>query len=78
MNLLIFCAGVGVGAFVSLMAAIWLVGRVNKGSADRAEKASVLTAELMRERNELDKLKVTCLEGVRRAMENANESTALK
>lgn len=58
MNTLCLLAGTGAGALVTVVVFLWTVAKVKTKAEERAEAQNKLTAELMKERNEIDKKKV--------------------
>ena len=69
MNTLYFLAGLGLGSFLTVIASLWLVGRVNKQSAERAKEYNEQTLKLLKDRNDFDFQKVKVLERIA----NSNE-----
>lgn len=64
MNTILFLAGCGVGAFaccIAFIVIIMMFGRNNSKMYDETKKQNDITASLMRERNELDRIKVEAL-----------------
>ena len=64
MQILFFLGGLGLGSFITAMAGIWVVGRVVKSSQSKADIQNKLTADLLSERNRLDKEKISHLESI--------------
>lgn len=69
MNTLCFCAGLGVGAFITCFIGFLAINQLAKSNSKNSKQNAEFnreTVELMRERNEIDKQKLAALEQLTR------------